>query len=82
MLTNKLRFSANIFFALHLDPTSGVLLQFGQDDEDSATTLCAAPALHAAATSAPPLPQVRFCPTGGVSPANAESYLSLPNVVC
>ncbi len=29
-----------------------------------------------------PLPQVRFCPTGGVSPANAESYLSLPNVVC
>jgi len=29
-----------------------------------------------------PLPQVRFCPTGGVSPKNAESYLALPNVIC
>ncbi len=29
-----------------------------------------------------PLPQVRFCPTGGVSLANAGSYLSLPNVIC
>lgn len=29
-----------------------------------------------------PLPQVRFCPTGGVSVKNAESYLSLPNVIC
>ncbi|MGR3762149.1 bifunctional 4-hydroxy-2-oxoglutarate aldolase/2-dehydro-3-deoxy-phosphogluconate aldolase [Roseobacteraceae bacterium NS-SX3] len=29
-----------------------------------------------------PLPQISFCPTGGVSPANAGSYLSLPNVVC
>ena len=29
-----------------------------------------------------PIPQVRFCPTGGVSPANAESYLSLPNTLC
>ncbi len=31
---------------------------------------------------ASPLPQVRFCPTGGVSPGNAASYLSLPNVIC
>ncbi|MEL6912985.1 MAG: bifunctional 4-hydroxy-2-oxoglutarate aldolase/2-dehydro-3-deoxy-phosphogluconate aldolase [Pseudomonadota bacterium] len=31
---------------------------------------------------ASPLPQVRFCPTGGVSPANAATYLSLPNVIC
>ncbi len=38
-----------------------------------------APALKSLAS---PLPQIRFCPTGGVSPANAESYLSLPNVVC
>jgi 2-dehydro-3-deoxyphosphogluconate aldolase/(4S)-4-hydroxy-2-oxoglutarate aldolase len=38
-----------------------------------------APALKALAS---PLPQIRFCPTGGVSPANAESYLSLSNVVC
>lgn len=29
-----------------------------------------------------PLPQVTFCPTGGVSPANAGEYLSLPNVAC
>ena len=29
-----------------------------------------------------PLPQISFCPTGGISPANAETYLSLPNVVC
>ncbi|MYM61762.1 bifunctional 4-hydroxy-2-oxoglutarate aldolase/2-dehydro-3-deoxy-phosphogluconate aldolase [Pseudomaricurvus sp. HS19] len=29
-----------------------------------------------------PLPQLRFCPTGGVTPANAASYLSLPNVSC
>lgn len=29
-----------------------------------------------------PIPQVSFCPTGGVTPANAASYLSLPNVVC
>lgn len=29
-----------------------------------------------------PLAQVRFCPTGGVGPANAADYLALPNVVC
>lgn len=29
-----------------------------------------------------PIPQVKFCPTGGVTLANAPSYLSLPNVVC
>ncbi len=29
-----------------------------------------------------PFPQVKFCPTGGVSPENAGSYLSLANVVC
>ena len=29
-----------------------------------------------------PIPQVSFCPTGGVSLANARDYLSLPNVVC
>lgn len=31
---------------------------------------------------ASPLPQARFCPTGGVSPDNATSYLSLANVGC
>lgn len=29
-----------------------------------------------------PLPQIAFCPTGGVSPGNAQSYLNLPNVIC
>jgi 2-dehydro-3-deoxyphosphogluconate aldolase/(4S)-4-hydroxy-2-oxoglutarate aldolase len=29
-----------------------------------------------------PLPQISFCPTGGVSLQNAGDYLSLPNVVC
>jgi 2-dehydro-3-deoxyphosphogluconate aldolase/(4S)-4-hydroxy-2-oxoglutarate aldolase len=29
-----------------------------------------------------PLPQIAFCPTGGVGPGNAQSYLSLPNVLC
>lgn len=31
---------------------------------------------------AAPLPGIRFCPTGGVSPANAGDYLELPNVLC
>lgn len=38
-----------------------------------------APALKSLAG---PLLKVSFCPTGGVSPENAGSYLSLPNVVC
>ncbi|WP_327297960.1 MULTISPECIES: bifunctional 4-hydroxy-2-oxoglutarate aldolase/2-dehydro-3-deoxy-phosphogluconate aldolase [unclassified Streptomyces] len=29
-----------------------------------------------------PLPQARFCPTGGISLASAPSYLALPNVAC
>jgi 2-dehydro-3-deoxyphosphogluconate aldolase/(4S)-4-hydroxy-2-oxoglutarate aldolase len=29
-----------------------------------------------------PLPQISFCPTGGVSLKNATDYLSLPNVLC
>ncbi|MFJ6013209.1 bifunctional 4-hydroxy-2-oxoglutarate aldolase/2-dehydro-3-deoxy-phosphogluconate aldolase [Streptomyces sp. NPDC092952] len=31
---------------------------------------------------AAPLPQARFCPTGGISAASAPSYLALPNVGC
>ncbi len=38
-----------------------------------------APALKAIGA---PIPQIAFCPTGGVSLANATAYLSLPNVVC
>lgn len=29
-----------------------------------------------------PLPQITFCPTGGVNPKNAQEYLALPNVAC
>jgi 2-dehydro-3-deoxyphosphogluconate aldolase/(4S)-4-hydroxy-2-oxoglutarate aldolase len=29
-----------------------------------------------------PFAQVRFCPTGGITPESASSYLALPNVVC
>lgn len=29
-----------------------------------------------------PLPQVSFCPTGGITLANAPDYLALPNVIC
>ena len=38
-----------------------------------------APALKSFAA---PLPQVSFCPTGGVSLANVSDYLSLPNTLC
>ena len=38
-----------------------------------------APALKALGA---PLPQMRFCPTGGVSLSNAMDYLSLSNVLC
>lgn len=38
-----------------------------------------APALKAIGA---PLPQVTFCPTGGVSSANAGDYLRLANVAC
>ncbi|NEY35318.1 bifunctional 4-hydroxy-2-oxoglutarate aldolase/2-dehydro-3-deoxy-phosphogluconate aldolase [Streptomyces sp. PRKS01-65] len=29
-----------------------------------------------------PLPQARFCPTGGIGPESAPAYLALPNVGC
>ena len=38
-----------------------------------------APALKAIGA---PIPQVRFCPTGGVSLKNANDYLSLGNTLC
>lgn len=38
-----------------------------------------APALKAIGA---PIPQISFCPTGGVSLKNKTDYLSLPNVVC
>lgn len=38
-----------------------------------------APALGALAG---PLPQISFCPTGGVGPSNVREYLALPNTLC
>ena len=38
-----------------------------------------APALKAIGA---PIPQIAFCPTGGVTPQNARDYLALPNVIC
>ena len=29
-----------------------------------------------------PIPEARFCPTGGVTPENADDYLKLANVMC
>lgn len=37
------------------------------------------PALKALSS---PLPQIRFCPTGGVSLDNAKAYLGLDNTLC
>lgn len=31
---------------------------------------------------ASPLPQMKFCPTGGITLASAPDFLSLPNVIC
>jgi len=31
---------------------------------------------------APPLPQLAFCPTGGITVQSAPQYLALSNVVC
>jgi 2-dehydro-3-deoxyphosphogluconate aldolase / (4S)-4-hydroxy-2-oxoglutarate aldolase len=33
-------------------------------------------------TLAAPLPEARFCPTGGIDAASASRYLALPNVLC
>jgi 2-dehydro-3-deoxyphosphogluconate aldolase/(4S)-4-hydroxy-2-oxoglutarate aldolase len=29
-----------------------------------------------------PFPDIKFCPTGGISPSNYNDYLALPNVFC
>ncbi len=55
--------------------------------EDGYTELKFFPAMQAGGPAmlkawSGPFTDVRFCPTGGVSPANARDFLSLPNVVC
>ncbi len=44
-----------------------------------AEALGGAPVLKA---FAPPLPDIKFCPTGGIDLAKAKTYLDLPNVIC
>lgn len=44
-----------------------------------AEALGGAPVLKAFAS---PLPDITFCPTGGITPTNAKTYLDLPNVIC
>jgi 2-dehydro-3-deoxyphosphogluconate aldolase/(4S)-4-hydroxy-2-oxoglutarate aldolase len=42
----------------------------------------AAGGARALGSLAAPLPQIAFCPTGGISLANAPDYLALPNTLC
>lgn len=44
-----------------------------------AEALGGAPVLKAFAS---PLPDITFCPTGGIDAAKARTYLALPNVIC
>jgi 2-dehydro-3-deoxyphosphogluconate aldolase/(4S)-4-hydroxy-2-oxoglutarate aldolase len=44
-----------------------------------AEALGGAPVLQAYAS---PLSDIMFCPTGGITPEKARTYLALPNVVC
>jgi 2-dehydro-3-deoxyphosphogluconate aldolase/(4S)-4-hydroxy-2-oxoglutarate aldolase len=44
-----------------------------------AETSGGAPAIKAIGA---PIPQILFCPTGGVTPQNAPDYLSLANIAC
>ena len=44
-----------------------------------AEALGGAPVLKAFAS---PLSDIKFCPTGGLDPVKAKTYLALPNVVC
>ncbi len=55
--------------------------------EDGLTELKFFPAMQAGGQAmlkawSGPFGDVRFCPTGGVSAANAAEFLALPNVVC
>ncbi|MDD0814664.1 bifunctional 4-hydroxy-2-oxoglutarate aldolase/2-dehydro-3-deoxy-phosphogluconate aldolase [Curvibacter sp. HBC28] len=55
--------------------------------EDGLSELKFFPALQAGGTAMlkawhGPFGDIRFCPTGGVSPGNAADFLALPNVAC
>ena len=58
-----------------------------QAQEDGHTELKFFPAVQAGGAAmlkawSGPFFDVRFCPTGGITPANAGEFLSLPNVAC
>lgn len=58
-----------------------------QAQEDGYTELKFFPALQAGGAAmlkawAGPFFDVKFCPTGGITPANAAEFLALPNVAC
>ncbi|MFD3414875.1 bifunctional 4-hydroxy-2-oxoglutarate aldolase/2-dehydro-3-deoxy-phosphogluconate aldolase [Streptomyces cyaneofuscatus] len=57
------------------------LLELGVSDVKFFPAEAAGGTAYLKALSAP-LPQARFCPTGGISLASAPSYLALPNVAC
>ena len=55
--------------------------------QDGLTALKFFPALQAGGVAmlkawGGPFADIRFCPTGGVTPQNAKEFLALPNVVC
>lgn len=55
--------------------------------EDGFTELKFFPAMQAGGSAmlkawSGPFGEVRFCPTGGISPGNAAEFLALPNVAC
>ena len=74
----------------HRDPAAGRLVHAHQDDAPGRDGLSAMKFFPAEASGgrgylsavAGPLPGLRFCPTGGISMANAADYLALPNVGC
>ena len=58
-----------------------------QCQQDGLTALKFFPALQAGGVAmlkawGGPFADIRFCPTGGVTPQNAKEFLALPNVVC
>lgn len=68
---------ANGMLELHsLTPILSILQGRGQ-----AVALVAAGGVAALKSIAAPLPQITFCPTGGVNAGNAKTYLALSNVI-
>lgn len=61
------------------DVMRGLDLGFSRFKFFPAQTNGGIPALRALAG---PFAAARFCPTGGVTPANAPNWLALPNVIC